>query len=320
MSPSETARSAENGKVLDDERQEKAVVGGAVALALVVGLGLAANQVGLLEGFGGGQRPMKVAAPVLEVIKAEAKGAPERVLFSGVVSDDKAKASLEADVKKLFRSIEVKNTLRVDPTAAEKKRELVRISFAADAPNETWPRPRFGDVKRLELLWKDGALTVRGSVFSDAANGAFDAAFKRLSAKQRGAIQLRTVTRSVVPAGELQTSLVEKLAGRAITFTATCNGAPYSLEVPSLCEAGAVPAIAADAENAAIVADLAPLMKDLTGLEVLVSAGSFERGLAMRQAEAVVDALIAGGAQGAGLRPVAAPRNNKLSLIVREKE
>jgi hypothetical protein len=321
VSPSETSRTAADDKQNDDEKLEKTVVGGAVALALIVGLGMAAHKVGMLDGLFSSDRPLKVAAPILEVIKAQAKkGEPKKVLLSGAVGDDKSKAAIETDVKRVFPGIEVKNTIRVDARAVEKKRELVRISFAADAPNETWPRPRFGDVKRMELLWKEDTVTVRGSVFTADANAAFESAFKRLPEKARGAIQLRTVIRSSVPAGVLQTQLVEKLANRSFVFSATCDGAPYNLDEPSLCEPGAVPTLTDAPENAAIVADIAPLLKDLKGLEILVSAGAFERGLSMKQAEAVVDALIAGGAEGAGLRPASALRNNKLSLIVREKE
>jgi predicted esterase len=65
---------------------------------------------------------------------------------------------------------------------------------------------------------------------------------------------------------------------------------------------------------------LAPLLKDLRGLEVLLSAGADDRATALKQAEAIKAALVARGADANGLRPVPAPRNNPLALIVREKE
>ena len=289
-------------KLNEDERIEKTVIGGAIALALIVGLGFSAHKVGLLDSFLGGKGPARVAAGVFEVIKAEAKGVPEKVLLSGTVATDDDVKSLQAAIAKALPGAEIKNALRADARAKEKKREIVRISLAADAINEAWPRPRFGDVKRLELLWKDDKLTVRGAVFSTTTNAAFQTAFNKIPEAQRGAIQLRDVLRSNVPAAKLQDDVLVALAGRAVVFTADA-------------------AIKADdADAAAIVASLAPLLTDLTGLEVVLSAGAADRAVAMKQAEAIKAALVAAGADAAGLRPVPAPRNNLLSLIVREKE
>jgi hypothetical protein len=289
-------------KLNEDERIEKTVIGGAIALALIVGLGFSAHKVGLLDSFLGGKGPARVAAGVFEVIKAEAKGVPEKVLLSGTVATDDDVKSLQAAIAKALPGAEIKNALRADARAKEKKREIVRISLAADAINEAWPRPRFGDVKRLELLWKDDKLTVRGAVFSTTTNAAFQTAFNKIPEAQRGAIQLRDVLRSNVPAAKLQDDVLVALAGRAVVFTADA-------------------AIKADdAAAAAIVASLAPLLTDLTGLEVVLSAGAADRAIAMKQAEAIKAALVAAGADAAGLRPVPAPRNNLLSLIVREKE
>jgi hypothetical protein len=289
-------------KLNEDERIEKTVIGGAIALALIVGLGFSAHKVGLLDSFLGSKGPARVAAGVFEVIKAEAKGVPEKVLLSGTVATDDDVKSLQAAIAKALPGAEIKNALRADARAKEKKREIVRISLAADAINEAWPRPRFGDVKRLELLWKDDKLTVRGAVFSTTTNAAFQTAFNKIPEAQRGAIQLRDVLRSNVPAAKLQDDVLVALAGRAVVFTAEA-------------------AIKADdAAAAAMVASLAPLLTDLTGLEVVLSAGAADRAIAMKQAEAFKAALVAAGADAAGLRPVPAPRNNLLSLIVREKE
>lgn len=289
-------------KLNEDETIEKSVIGGVIALALVVGLGLAANKVGLLDGIMGGTGPAKIAAGILDVVKAQAKGVPEKVLLSGTVTKDEDIKGLQAAIEKALPGTEVKNALRADAKAKEKKRDIVRISLAADAINEAWPRPRFGDVKRLELLWKDDKLTVRGAVFSPAANAAFQAAFVKIPEASRGAIQLRDVVRSNVPAAKLQDDVLTTMAGRAVVFA----------------EDGTIKAD--DADAAAIIASLAPLLKDLTGLEVIVSAGAADRTMAMKQAEAIKTALVAAGADAAGLRPVPAPRNNLLSLIVREKE
>jgi hypothetical protein len=289
-------------KLNEDERIEKTVIGGAIALALIVGLGFSAHKVGLLDGFLGSKGPAKVAAGVFDVIKAEARGVPEKVLLSGTVATDDDVKSLQAAVAKALPGAEIKNALRADARAKEKKREIVRISLAADAINEAWPRPRFGDVKRLELLWKDDKLTVRGAVFSTTTNAAFQTAFNKIPEAQRGAIQLRDVLRSNVPAAKLQDDVLVALAGRAVVFTADAT------------------IKADDATAAAIVASLAPLLTDLTGLEVVLSAGAADRAVAMKQAEAFKAALVAAGADAAGLRPVPAPRNNLLSLIVREKE
>jgi hypothetical protein len=289
-------------KLNEDETIEKSVIGGVVALALVVGLGLAANKVGLLDGIMGGTGPAKIAAGILDVVKAQAKGVPEKVLLSGTVTSDEDIKALQSAIEKALPGTEVKNALRADAKAKEKKRDIVRISLAADAINEAWPRPRFGDVKRLELLWKDDKLTVRGAVFSPAANTAFQTAFAKIPEASRGAIQLRDVVRSNVPAAKLQDDVLTTMAGRAVVFA----------------EDGTIKAD--DADAAAIIASLAPLLKDLTGLEVIVSAGAADRTMAMKQAEVIKTALVAAGADAAGLRPVPAPRNNLLSLIVREKE
>jgi len=289
-------------KLNEDETIEKSVIGGVVALALVVGLGLAAHKVGLLDGIMGGTGPAKIAAGIFDVVKDQAKGVPAKVLLSGTVATDDDIKALQSAVEKALPGTEVKNALRADAKAKEKKREIVRISLAADAINEAWPRPRFGDVKRLELLWKDDKLTVRGAVFSPAANAAFQTAFNKIPEASRGAMQLRDVVRSNVPANTLQDDLLAVLQGRAVVFA----------------EDGTIKAD--DAAAAAIVASLAPLLKDLTGLEVIVSAGAADRTMAMKQADAIKTALVAAGADASGLRPVPAPRNNLLSLIVREKE
>jgi hypothetical protein len=306
MSPAAPART--------DERVEQIIIGGAVALALVVGLGLSALKTGALDGFLG-RGPVSVAAPILQVVKAQAGGTVPRVLISGSVADEKVGAKLEAALKKALPGTEVKNVLRPDKRAKYKKRENIRISLAADAVNEAWPRPRFGDVKRLELLWKDDKLTVRGAVFSPAARVALEAALAKVAAKNRGAAQLPVVPRSKVPAAQLQNDLLVAMANRSITFVQP-NPQAKSDALPVV--EGVIDT--ANPENQALIAALAPLLTDLTGLEVILSAGAADRMVAMKQAEAVKAALVAAGADGNGLRPVPAPKNNALSLIVRERE
>lgn len=297
-----------------DERVEKIIIGGAVALALVVGLGLSALKMGAVDGVLG-SGPVSVAAPILQVVKAQAGGTLPRVLISGSVADEKAGAELEAALKKALPGTEVKNVLRPDKRAKDKKREIIRISLAADAVNEAWPRPRFGDVKRLELLWKDDKLTVRGAVFSPAARVAFEAALAKVAGKNRGAVQLREVLRSKVPAAQLQNDLLVAMANRAVTFVQPNPQArPDALPIVE----GVIDT--ANPENQVLIAALAPLLTDLTGLEIILSAGAGDRMVAMKQAEAVKAALVAAGADGNGLRPVPAPKNNALSLIVRERE
>ena len=134
------------------------------------------------------------------------------------------------------------------------------------------------------------------------AHAALETSFNAIAEESRGAIQLRDVIRPAVPASELQTSLLSTLAGRAATFNVD----------------GTIKAD--DAVSTALVTELAPLLKDLRGIEVLVSAGNVDRALAVKQAEAVKTALVAAGADASGLRPVPAPQNNPLAFIVREKE
>jgi hypothetical protein len=285
-----------------EERVEQVVVGGAIALALVVGLGLIGQKAGMFDSLFGPPTALKMAAPVVEVLKTQAGGTIPRVLLSGVVATDDSLKALEKDVAKLLPGTELKNTVRVDQRAKDTKREIIRVSVAADALNEAWPRQRFGDVKRLELLWKDNKVTLRGAVYTPEAHTAIETSFNAIAEESRGAIQLRDVIRPAVPATELQTSLLSKLASRAATFNVD----------------GTIKAD--DAVSAAVVADLAPLLNDLRGIEVLVSAGNADRGLAVKQAEALKVALVAAGADASGLRPVPAPQNNPLSFIVREKE
>ncbi len=285
-----------------EERVEQVVVGGAIALALVVGLGLIGQKAGMFDSLFGPPTALKMAAPVVEVLKTQAGGTIPRVLLSGVVAAEDSLKALENDVARLLPGTELKSTLRVDQRAKDTKREIVRISVAADALNEAWPRQRFGDVKRLELLWKDNKITLRGAVYTPEAHTALETSFNTIADENRGAIQLRDVIRPAVPAAELQTSLQSTLAGRAATFN------PDGTIKPD------------DAVGAAAVTELAPLLKDLRGLEVLVSAGNADRALALKQAEAIKAALVAAGADGSGLRPVPAPQNNPLAFIVREKE
>ena len=285
-----------------EERAEQIVVGGAIVLALIVGLGLVGQKAGMFDGLFGPPTVAQIAAPLLEVIKLQAGGTLPRAQVSGVVATIEASQALEKDLIKALPGTEIKNSIRVDERAAETKREVVRISVAADALNEGWPRPRFGDVKRLELLWKDGKVTVRGAVYSPAAHAAFDAGFEKLPVESRGAVQLRDVVRPAVASADVQASVSTALASRQYTFLpdGTIN--------------------AAEPINAEITNSLAPLLKDLRGLEILVSAGSADRALAQAQADAVRAALVTAGADGTGLRPVPAPLNNPISFIVREKE
>jgi hypothetical protein len=305
--------------VNEDERTEKVVIGAAVALALVVGLGFAAHRAGWLDGLLGGGFGSNLKG-IAQVIHAEAGGGdPQRILLSGSVAEDKAIAAFEKAVKRAFPGAEVRNAIRVDKRITDTKKDIVRISFAADAINEAWPRPRFGEVKRLELLWKDEKVLVRGAVFKPEAKAALEAAYKALPTKTQGAIQIREVVRSTVPATQLQNDLSVAIGGRALAFAKAEQPAKKKKD-----EQPPPPADAAldtnDAATNAVLDALAPLLKDLRGLEVLLSAGADDRATALKQAEAIKAALVARGADANGLRPVPAPKNNPFALIVREKE
>ncbi len=301
-----------NANTLDDERQENIVVGAAVALALVVGLGAALWKTGALDRFFGGADVVKSAAPIVSFIHDQAKGDPERILLSGFVISEAEGKGLEASLHKAFPKSEIKNAVRIDAPRADgksagvkapkKKSSTVRISVAADAVNEAWPRARFGDVKRLEMVWKDEKITVRGALFSAEAHDALDKAFNTLSKKNQGAIQLRDVQRPVMPAADLQQNLSVAVAGRAVAFDKDGN-----VDVN-------------DAGTATVLATVGPSLKNLTGIDVWISAGADDRGVAAKQAEAVKAALVAAGADAAGLRAVPAAKNVPFQLIVRERE
>lgn len=196
-----------------DERQESIVVGAAVALALVVGLGFGAAKIGLLDKFFGDADVTKVAAPVFAWVHTEAGGDPQRVLLSGFVVDEKQSKALEASVKKAFPKSEVKNAVRIDvPKPGVKKPAkpgtgTVRLSFAADAVNEAWPRARFGQVKRFEVVWKEEQLTVRGALFAPESKAGLEKAFGALNKKNQGVLQVRDVVRPAVPVEELQNQI-----------------------------------------------------------------------------------------------------------------
>lgn len=306
--------------VNEDERTEKVVIGAAIALALVVGLGFAAHKAGWLDGLFGGGFGSNLKG-IAQVIHTEAGGGdPQRILLSGSVAEDKAIAAFEKGVKKAFPGAEVRNAIRVDKRITDTKKDIVRISFAADAVNEAWPRPRFGDVKRLELLWKDEKLLVRGAVFKPETRAALEAAYNALPKNAQGAIQIREVVRSTVPAQQLQNDLSVAVGGRVLAF-ARPEAPPKAKKKD---EPPPAPADATldtkDAATAAVLDALAPLLKDLRGLEVLLSAGADDRATALKQAEAIKAALVARGADANGLRPVPAPKNNPFALIVREKE
>jgi hypothetical protein len=285
----------------EDARTETVVVGSAVALALVVGLGFAAQQAGWLDDLFSKTISKQMGA-VVGVIHAEAGGDPQRILLTGSVSDPKTVTDLEKDMKKAFPGSEVRNAVRVDKRITDKKKDIVRVSFAADAPNEAWPRARFGEIKRLEVLYKDEKVMLRGAVFAPTTKKALEDAYESLPTAAKGAIQLREVVRATVSAAELQNSISVAMAGRSVAFD----------------KDGAVDA--KDAASAAVLDAVAPLVKDLRGIEILLSAGADDRATALKQAEAVKAALVARGADAAGLRPVPAPKNNPLALIVREKE
>ncbi len=293
----------------DDERQEKVVIGGAVALALLIALGFVAQKQGMLDRFFGDD-VVKLAAPIVGFVHHEAEGDPARVLMSGFVGSEGEGRAIEAALHRAFPKSEIKNAVRIDaPRPAGKggkpaadKKSTVRISFAADAVNEAWGRPRFGDVKRLELVAKDGKITVRGAVFTPEARARLEQAFASLGKDKQGVLQLRDVQRPVVPAAQLQQDLSVAVAGRSVAFDAV----------------GGVDAV--DPASASVLSSVAPLVKNLSGLEVWISAGADDRALALKQAEALKSALVAQGADAAGLRPVSAPKNTTLSLIVREKE
>ncbi len=299
---SESHSGSQSGGNKGEERVELVVVGGAIALALIIGLGLVGQKAGMLDGLFGPPTMVQIAAPVLEVIRTQAGGTLPRAQLSGVVSTADAAAALEKDLAKALPGTEIKNSVRVDERAKDTKREVIRISVAADALNEAWPRPRFGDVKRLELLFKEDKLTMRGAVYSAESHAALDKGFLAIPVENRGASQLRDVVRPAAASAELQTAVSTAVAGRAFSFNpdGTIN--------------------AADVVNGELAVSVAPLMKDLRGLEVLVSAGHVDRALALTQAESVRGALFAAGADSTGLRPVPAPPNNPLSFIVREKE
>jgi hypothetical protein len=74
------------------------------------------------------------------------------------------------------------------------------------------------------------------------------------------------------------------------------------------------------ATTSAALDALAPQLKDLRGIEVLLSVGADDRDTALNQAEAVKAALVERGADASGLRPVPAPKNNAFALKVRERE
>ena len=297
-----------NPNLIDDERQETAVVGGAVALALVVGLGFAAYKTGALDRFFGGADVVKVAAPVVEFLHKQAGGDPQRILMSGFVVSEAEGKTIEASLHRAFPKSEISNKVRVDApskaagTKPKKKTSTVRVSFAADAVNEAWPRARFGDIKRLEMVWKEEKVTVRGAVFSPEAHAALEKAFNALNKKNQGAIQLRDVQRPAVPAAELQQNVSVAVGGRAIVFD----------------KDGKVDA--KDDASVAVIDAVAPLLQKLDGLDVWISAGAEQRDVSAKQAEAVKAALVAKGADANGLRPVPAAKNNPLSLIVRERE
>ena len=283
----------------NDSTADHAIVGAAVALALMVGLGFSAHKLGLL----GSEHPLKAAAPIMAAISTLSDGKPERILISGYVVDAKEGPAIEARLHQLFPNAELKNSARTADQGAKQKpngpkTSTVKLSFAADAINEAWPRPRFGDVKRLELVWKDGKFTLRGAVFTPAAKQTLDTAFAGLAKDAQGAAQIREVQRPLMPVADVQQLLSVALGGRTIAFDA----------------AGAV------AVDDAVVASLAPALTDLRGLEVWVSAGADDRALSQKQADAVKIALVAKGADAKGLRAVTAATNNPLSLIVREKE
>lgn len=287
----------------DDETQESAVVGAVVVFALAVGLGFAAWSSGA---FGGGADVVKAAAPLVSFLHAQSGGDPQRILMSGFVASEAEGKALQASLQKAFPKSEIKNAVRIDtPKPGVKKKpksSTVRISFAADAVNEAWPRARFGDVKRLEMVWKEEKLTVRGALFSPEAHTALEKAFNALKKDNQGAIQLRDVQRPAVPAAELQQQLSVAVGGRVIVFDKDGN-----IDVK-------------DAASKAVVDAVVPLLKDLRGLDVWISAGHEDRTVAVKQAETIKAALIAAGADAAGLRAVPAAKNNALSLIVRERE
>lgn len=294
----------------DDETQEKFIVGGAVVLALVVGLGFAAQKQGLLDAFFGQKDVVKVAAALVAVLHKEAGGDPQRILMSGFVVDEREGKAIEASLKRAFPGSEIKNAVRVDagkqpnklPAKKDAKKGTVRLSFAADAVNEAWPRARFGDIRRLEMVWKEEQLTVRGSIFSSETKSALEKAFASIAKKNQGVLQLRDVVRPVVPMADLQNQISTVVAGRAIAFD----------------KEGVVDAN--DAVSKEVLAAVAPLLKNLQGLDVWISAGNEDRAVSLKQAEAVKAALVAGGADALGLRAVPAAKNNPFSLVVREKD
>jgi hypothetical protein len=305
----------------EDERTEQVVVGAAIALALVVGLGFAAERAGWLEGLWGGGIGSTMKG-IAAVIHQQAAGDPQRILLSGSVALEKDIASFEQEIRRVFPGSEVRNAIRVDKRIKDTKKDIVRMSFAADAINEAWPRARFGDVKRLEVLWKDERLMVRGAVFSAEAKAALESAYNALPEKVRGAVQIREVVRASQDAAQLQNNLSVAVGGRAVAFLAPASPAPAPSKTATAVPQG-IDEATIDLSNpvsAAVLDALAPLLTDLRGLEVLLSAGADDRAVALRQAEAIKAALVARGADEKGLRPVPAPKNNPLALIVREKE
>jgi len=293
----------------DDETQEKFIVGGAVVLALVVGLGFAAQKQGLLDAFFGDKDVAKVGAALIAVLHKEAGGDPQRILMSGFVVDEREGKAIEASLKRAFPGSEINNKVRIDAKLpakpnkkAEKKTGTVRLSFAADAVNEAWPRARFGDIRRLEMVWKEEQLTVRGSVFSSATKSALETAFAAIPKKNQGVLQLRDVVRPAVPVADLQNQISTAVAGRFVAFD----------------KEGKVDAN--DAVTKEVLSAVLPLLKNLQGLEVWISAGADDRAVSLKQSEAVKASLVEGGADSQGLRSVPAAKNNPFSLVVREKD
>ena len=307
-------RSSAGATITDDNRLEGIVVVAVVVVAVLLGLrlGMSATgeRLGLWGAGSGSAKIVEAAEPVLSVVAAQAKavgGAPPRILLDGSVGSASMASTTAEDLRRRFPTSEIKNNLRVrvDPQG----RESVLLRVASGALIQQWDVPRFGDLKRLDIIWQraaDGSarFLVRGACYSATCGDALDAAFNAIPEDSRSALQLITVDRPLSPAPELQNTLSSALKGRTARFD---DGAEVALDL-------------SDLDTAGLVADVAPLMADLRGIEVLVNVGADDRERALLQAQALKSALVAAGADANGLRPVPAKANNPLSLFVLEKE
>lgn len=303
-----------------DEQLETSVVAGAIVVALVV----AAFAVGVFERLGGDDDRfawLEASAPLWAFVHRQAGGDPPRVLLKGTVDTEADVDVVTGAVQARFPRTEVRSELKARAGATDAGRATVLLSFASGENIEQWDRPRFGQLKRLDVIVHptQGAvhaapgqvaptvdptprLTVRAACYDAGCSDGLDNAWAAVPRSFRGALQLRTVDAPSRPAAALQHDLSVAVNSRVPRFA---DGAVLD---------------DTDETTTALLASLSPLLKDLRGITVLVSAGADSREQAIAQAQAVKTALVARGADAAGLRPVPAKANNPFSLFVLERE